>query len=189
MTDNNGDDESLSSSAIVSLLAGASGAVGVFFGWLDGIGESTVETLTNFAEDPTGFILDIIREWIVVGVLDTWSWLLTNVVGRVFDLLELMIVDGFVIPVRDATVPVGSAVVESVESLQVFGESALVELGLAAPFALGASWLATAIVVAVIVQLAWGFIETYLPVESLTGAVDALRSGVPDAGTGGDPNE
>ena len=131
--------------------------------------------LSDFANDPSGFILDIVREAIVAGIFDAWSWFLANVVVRSFDILELAIVDGIAIPIRDAVVPTGSAIYGALLALQVFSQSSLMELGIAAPFALAVSWLVLAVAVATIIQLVWAFLATYLPVDSVTEAYGLLQ--------------
>lgn len=150
-------------------------------------------TLVSFAEDPAGFIWSLFRYELVDGIFAAWAWFLGTVVAGAFDLLELLIVDGFAVPIRDSvmlaatgsTEPgVDGGIAGAVEAVQMWGESGLIELGLAAPFALAASWLLTVTIVAVLMQLAWGFLETYLPVESISGAVDALREALPAFGEG-----
>ena len=131
--------------------------------------------LSDFANDPSGFILDIVREAIVAGIFDAWSWFLSNVVVRSFELVELVIVDGIAIPIRDAVVPAGSAIYGALLALQVFSQSSLMELGIAAPFALAVSWLVLAVAVATIIQLVWAFLATYLPVDSVTEAYALLQ--------------
>ena len=131
--------------------------------------------LSDFAADPSGFIMDIVREAIVAGIFDAWSWFLANVLVRSFDILELAIVDGIAIPIRDAVVPAGSEIYGALLALQVFSQASLMELGIAAPFALAASWVVLAVVVATIIQLVWGFVATYLPIDSVTEAYGLLQ--------------
>lgn len=131
--------------------------------------------LRDFAADPSGFIMDIVREAIVAGIFDAWSWFLANVLVRSFELVELVIVDGIAIPIRDAVVPAGSAIYGALLALQVFSQSSLMELGIAAPFALAVSWLVLAVAVATIIQLVWAFLATYLPVDSVTEAYALLQ--------------
>ncbi|WP_256403475.1 hypothetical protein [Halorubrum salinum] len=133
-------------------------------------------TLTNFARDPSGFVISIIEEYLVSGILAGWRWFLANVVTAVFEAIELGLVDGIAIPLRDGFTMAGGSLYDALVQLRLWAESGLVEFGVAAPFALAVSWLFLAVIVAGITQLLWGFIETYLPVSSVTGAVDAIRT-------------
>ena len=132
-------------------------------------------TLVSFADDPTGFVLDLLRGEVVLAIFNAWSWFLSNVVVRSFDLVELAIIDGIAIPIRDAVVPAGSAIYGALLALQVFSQASLMELGIAAPFALAASWVVLALVVATTIQLVWAFAATYLPVDSVTEAYALLQ--------------
>lgn len=125
-----------------------------------------------------GFLQSELVEWILSG----WSWFLNTAVGGAYDVVELLLVDGIAIPLSTAAQQIGGGLLQAFQSIQAFSESELMALGVGAPFALVISWLVTAIIVAGISQLIWGFIETYLPIESLSGAWGAIKNGL----TGGD---
>ena len=149
-------------------------------GWIDALRPlaGVVDILVDFANDPTGFVIEIVERYLVTAILTGWRWFLENVVAAFFDAIELGLVEGIAIPLRDGFTAAGSSVYEALEQLRLWAESGLMELGLAAPFALIASWLVLVIIIAVIAQVIYGFIEAYLPTESLTGAVDVLRTAV-----------
>jgi len=149
-------------------------------GWIDALRPlaGVVDILVDFANDPTGFVIEIVERYLVSAILTGWRWFLENVVTAFFDAIELGLVEGIAIPLRDGFTAAGSSVYGALEQLRLWAESGLMELGLAAPFALIASWLVLVIIIAVIAQVIYGFIEAYLPTESLTGAVDVLRTAV-----------
>lgn len=134
------------------------------------------DDLQEFATSPIDYLWEEARPRVVEAILTAWRWLLENIIGRFFEIIEMGIVDGIAIPIRDAFTLAGSSVLGALEELRLWAEGGLMELGVAAPFALIASWLVLVIVVAVIFQLLWGLIEAYLPVESITGAVDSIRT-------------
>ena len=117
----------------------------------------------------------------LVGAELAWVGGLFDVLGdvrRFIGAIELGLVEGVAIPLRDGFTAAGSSVYGALEQLRLWAESGLMELGIAAPFALIASWLVLVIIIAVIAQVIYGFLEAYLPTESLTGAVDVLRTAV-----------
>lgn len=134
------------------------------------------DELQEFATSPIDYLWEQARPRVVEAILSAWRWVLTNVIGRFFEILEMGIVDGIAIPLRDAFTLAGSAVFDALEQLRLWAEGGLMELGIAAPFALIVSWLILVIIVAVIFQLLYGLIEAYLPTESITGALGSLRT-------------
>lgn len=136
------------------------------------------DDLEEFATSPVDFLLDEVRPRLVEFILTAWRWVLENVIGRFFEIVEMGIVDGIAIPIRDAFTLAGSSVYDALEQLRMWTESGLMELGVAAPFALVVSWFILVIFVAVVSQIIWGLVETYLPIESVSGAVDSLRTAI-----------
>jgi hypothetical protein len=149
-------------------------------GWIDALRPlaGVVDILVDFANDPTGFVIEIVERYLVTAILTGWRWFLENVVAAFFGAIELGLVEGVAIPLRDGFTAAGSSVYGALEQLRLWAESGLMELGIAAPFALIASWLVLVIIIAVIAQVIYGLLEAYLPTESLTGAVDVLRTAV-----------
>lgn len=141
------------------------------------------DDLQDFATSPIDYLWEEARPRVVEAILSAWRWVLTNVIGRLFEIIEMGIVDGIAIPIRDAFTLAGSSVFDALEQLRLWAEGGLMELGVAAPFALIVSWLMLVIVVAVIFQILWGLIEAYLPTESITGAVDSIRTAIRGDGT------
>ena len=131
-------------------------------------------TVVSFARNPETFIYGIL----VDGTLAAWAWLLDNVFGRLYWVIELALVDGVAVPLSRGANMAGSALYGALTSLQGWAEGGIMSLGIAAPFAFVVSWLIIATIVAVISQLLWGFIETYLPVDSVTGALRSLWSAI-----------
>ncbi|ELZ38882.1 hypothetical protein [Halorubrum tebenquichense] len=131
-------------------------------------------TVASFARNPETFIYAIF----VDGVLGAWGWLLDNVFGRLYWVIELALVDGVAVPLSRAANMAGSSLYGALISIQTWAEGEMMSLGIAAPFALAISWLIIATIVAIISQLLWGFIETYLPVDSVTGALRSLWSAI-----------
>ncbi|ELZ56767.1 MULTISPECIES: hypothetical protein [Halorubrum] len=131
-------------------------------------------TVVSFAQNPETFVYAIF----VDGALAGWSWLLDNVFGRLYWLAELLLVDGIAVPLSRGANTAGSALYGALISLQTWAEGGMMSLGIAAPFALVISWLIIATIVAVISQLLWGLIETYLPVDSVSGALRSLWSAI-----------
>lgn len=130
------------------------------------------DTLVEFAKNPRTFIYSIL----LGGLLNSWAWILDNVVARVFEVIELGLVEGIAIPIRDGFTLAGSSVYDSILQFQLWAADGIMSFGVAAPFALAISWFVIALIVAVISQLLWGLVETYLPVESVSGALNALIS-------------
>lgn len=139
---------------------------------------TVADTLTDFAKDPDGFIISIIEEYIVSGIITGWRWFLANVVTALFDAIELGLVDGLAIPLRDGFTAAGSSLYLALSQLRLWAESGLVEFGVAAPFAIAVSWLFLAVIVAGVTQFLWGFVEAYLPTESVTRAIASLRTAI-----------
>ena len=131
-------------------------------------------TVVSFARNPETFIYAIL----VDGTLSAWAWLLDNVFGRLYWVTELALVDGVAVPLSRGANMAGSELYNALISVQTWAEGGMMSLGIAAPFALVISWLIVATFVAVISQLLWGFLETYLPVDSVTGAAKALWSAI-----------
>jgi hypothetical protein len=131
-------------------------------------------TIVSFAENPETYIYAIF----VDGLLNAWGWLLDNVFGRLYWVIELALVDGIAVPLSTGANMAGSALYGALTSVQTWAEGEMMSLGIAAPFALVVSWLIIAAIVAVISQLLWGLIETYLPVDSVTGALKSLWSAI-----------
>ena len=131
-------------------------------------------TIVSFAENPETYIYAIF----VDGLLNAWGWLLDNVFGRLYWVIELALIDGIAVPLSTGANMAGSALYGALTSVQTWAEGEMMSLGIAAPFALVISWLIVATFVAVISQLLWGFLETYLPVDSVTGAAKALWSAI-----------
>lgn len=136
------------------------------------------DELQDFATSPIDYLWEQARPRIVDAILTAWRWVLENVIGQFFEIIETGIIDGIAIPIRDAFTLAGSAVLDALESLRLWAEGGLMELGIAAPFAIIVSWLILVIVVAVIFQLIWGLIEAYLPTESITGALGSFRTAI-----------
>lgn len=137
-----------------------------------------IDTLVDFAGDPSGFIISIVEKYLVVGILNGWRWFLENVVAKLFEAIELGIVEGIAIPLRDGFTTAGTSVYTALTQLRLWAESGLMELGLAAPFALVASWLILVIIIAVIAQVIYGFIGAYLPTEPISGVIGVVRTAV-----------
>jgi len=134
------------------------------------------DELQDFATSPIDYLWEEARPRVVEAILSAWRWLLENVIGRFFEIIETGIIDGVAIPLRDAFTLAGSSVLDALEALRLWAEGGLMELGVAAPFALIVSWLLLVMVVAVIFQLGYGLIQAYLPTESITGAIDSIRT-------------
>ena len=131
-------------------------------------------TIVDFASNPERFVYTIFID----GLLNGWAWLLENVFVRLYGVIELALVDGIAVPLSTGASMAGSSLYGAVMSVQTWTEGGLMSLGIAAPFALIVSWLVIATIVGVIFQLFWGVIETYVPVDSVRGAVEVLFTAV-----------
>jgi|GEM_PF-653049 hypothetical protein len=134
------------------------------------------DELVDFGQDPTGYVVELLQYRLVEGILIAWAWFLDNVLANIFEGLRLGLVEGIAIPIRDGFTLGGTAIYGALGELQMWTTGGLMTLGIGAPFAIAISWLVTAVIVAALFQILWGFLETYLPIESLSGAFESVKS-------------
>lgn len=136
-------------------------------------GGASVAYLVNFAEDPVGFLREFFAVILVGWVLEAMA-LVLGFVSSMFTI----VIDSFLDPLYTTMFAVGGVLIEVpvsfYESMQSGFETAIAASGIAAPFVIFLSWGLTTMVFAVVVWLAYGFVETYLPVESFTRPIMAI---------------
>ncbi|MFD1599364.1 hypothetical protein [Halobellus rarus] len=130
---------------------------------------------TKFLSDPRGYILGIIREWIVGLVLSAGA-LYAAWIDQIGDIGVRTFQQGFLGPIVEALMIPGAAVLDSFEGIQASVAESLVGLGVAAPFALVIGFAVAMVVFVVLFGLLWSLIDTYLPAGALTAPIRALVS-------------
>ncbi|QHS17197.1 hypothetical protein GWK26_08610 [haloarchaeon 3A1-DGR] len=132
-------------------------------------------TLTAFAEDPRGFILRFIREWLVGLILDGGAFVI-GFLSQIGDIAVETYRTGLINPVTDAFVTLGVGVLDSFEGIQASVADSLVGLGIAAPFALLIGFVVAMIAFVILFAALWSLLETYLPMGAIVAPLRTVFS-------------
>lgn len=119
-----------------------------------------------FIENPAEFIINVVVEYVVGWMLALLTAIL-EAFATAFVAVLTSIQDGIFAPLLTFSIRLQDALLAPGEAIQEAMTEAVLELGIAAPFAALAGFVATLVFYAMLLQFAYGFLRTYLPLDAV----------------------